>query len=272
MKIVVHFSLYFIVIIGLTSCNYNMYYPSMQNTPMFTESNQYIATISPRNVQGAISITNNLGICYDHSWNNYIFNLGDEKQPKYSRITYSDEFGINYYKNIKEKQFFNITGGFGFGKSSIVYGYFVGNPTWILEKFQSNFYKYYLQTGYTFIKEKINIEFSGRFTMNDYYNFSCFNEEDTIINTKDLAIYFEPAFTIKMKSKNELINFIIQTRISVFLTPQKLIGKYINEHMLQPYLTFGIQMKIWKGLFKPKEKNYKEKLTEEDIQNIINSK
>lgn len=201
--------LFFLLVILLSSCRSNEYIAPAVNAPIFTGKGQFEGSFligtNGFDLQLAYAPIYHLGIIASGSFKDSESPDDDTFQKRKS-----GEFGLGYFKKIKEKFAFEVYGGYGFGSMEGYYNKSVSidlniiNPTFHSEDYdKAEYRKYFIQPLFGYSSHIFEGGFTPRFTGVDM----------TIIdqNISQFIVFFEPAVVAKVGYKH--IKFIGQVGI-----------------------------------------------------------
>ena len=182
-----------LIAITLTSCT-SMYYPSLQNIPMFEQKGEVITTISANNYQFGYSFSNSLGMVANGFYTNPLMHLSvSDDWSLTSMHRYGIDGGICYFKKINKSISTEVIAGAGIGHSyyafhSSGYDYTVYKGDMNQSSYLS---RYYIQPDISFLK---HIILSTRFSYVDFFNTIENHPNYNTSNVKQTFI-FEPALS-----------------------------------------------------------------------------
>ncbi|MEI6347524.1 MAG: hypothetical protein WCP69_06225 [Bacteroidota bacterium] len=206
---------FFILMIGVTiisqSCNI-MYRPNMQNVPLLSEKNEVRATIGPTDFQGAFAVTDNLGIMVNGSLvNGQTQSNFDNFNSNYTTQVSKGsliEAGVGYYKPLNENALFEVYGGVGAGKNSIVSSEFSNGISFVNSSIYANSSRFFVQPSIGFSNDYVDFAFSTRFVLQKYSKIDTLGYTTTMLYNDDLLnidqpifAFLEPALTLRIGYK-----------------------------------------------------------------------
>lgn len=222
MKKTLYFAIIIAFLFALQSCEI-MYYPNMQNVPLFKEKNEVRASLSASNVQAAYSVTNNIGIMVNGQFGSRSWNTTSENPVKETKYEYSSnrlfaEGGVGYFMPVSTNGVFEIYGGAGAGKIDFKKEI---TETNYYEKYDlsANTMRFFIQPNIGYTNEVVDIAFSTRFAALKFYDLkNTFIKDDLIDNDindidKPLYTFIEPAVTVRFGWK--YIKFHTQVMMSL---------------------------------------------------------
>lgn len=214
MKKTLYFAIFIAFLFTLQSCEI-MYYPNMQNVPLFKEKKEIKVTGSISNLQAAYSVTDHIGVLANaqfgmNEWSadGITFNQNNDLVDADYKFTSSRNFyeaGIGYFKPVSTNGIFEIYGGAGmgfvkFGRESkeestgvVLNNYF----------FNANSTRFFIQPNIGYTNEVVDIAFSSRISGMKFSNIKTDFSEQTLIDNelksvnKPLFLFIEPAITVR---------------------------------------------------------------------------
>lgn len=205
----------FLVIILLISSCSPVYVPNARNAPLFTKAGEFQGSFQFLNgldVQGAVSVTNHIGLMGNFSYENRDStssnNFYDEDSYHYHRFF---EGGIGYYESVG-KWTFELFGGYGRGT-----GAGEGNFQWISTdgyRAKGKFDRYFIQPAFGLNKKTVHVAFVPRITLVDFKDFTDRNgikHKDNI----DPTFFFEPGVVGKINLLQNRFFFTFQAGVSI---------------------------------------------------------
>ena len=184
-----------IIILMLSQSCRPLYVPNAQNVPILKEKNDISVNIGFNDLQGAVAVSNNIGIMLNGYTNNIDlgFDWDDDEKTNRSFI----EAGAGYFTQLSGSSVFEIYGGAGLGSFSLEKSDSGG-------AYSANNSRFFIQPGISFSSNAIDLVISCRFVkygINDpdlsRYNTQGFFSKD-ISDAHNNSYYFaEPALTLK---------------------------------------------------------------------------
>jgi hypothetical protein len=211
-----------------TGCVPSYYAPNAQNVPVFSEKGQGNGTFSFQfgemtsgaNIQGALAVSNHIGIManYNHysGQESSLFDNSDYVRYKCNM----GELGIGYYYPFSGKFVFEAYGGIGGSRVNAEYSSWDGNGN---GKASIGTTSYFIQPSIGFYKKHVQLAFSSRFRLLDFRDFN-YSSGVGIETREDLSEldhltpqwFFEPAFTFRVGGK--IVKFQTQVGFSIITT------------------------------------------------------
>lgn len=206
----------FVQILGLSliaqSCNI-MYTPNMQNVPLLTEKNEVRATLGPFDYQAAYAVTENIGVMLNGQYHTRNTNTLDYEYGSKSLNNSKSaliEGGVGFTKKLSDYAVFEVYGGYGGGKNSILDTYTDYTTGSLLRKesFSATTNRFFLQPGIGFTNEYFDIAFSSRLMVLNYSNIDTLNYTTSMMVNQELLnidqepfVFIEPALTMRLGYK-----------------------------------------------------------------------
>lgn len=214
--------LLFSLSISMISCK-TMYMPSMQNVPMFEKKGELQATVAVHNIQAAYAISNRLGVIANSFFRNgNVFHMDDGNTSDYTADSFNYEIGIGTMFKSDSGSKLEVFAGYGHGSASLTY-YYDAPPPYRGWGGSSSFNKYFIQPGIISQTENLQLCFSMRLSLLDFYDFKDLQNNELNYAT---PIFIEPAITLNKQVG--FISFRGQIQFSIAGgSPGKNFGEYL---------------------------------------------
>lgn len=137
-----------------------------------------------------------------------------------SRKQYGGDLGLVFYKNIKNKNYFELATGYGYFNSQFHMKHSINQSLiffgpYYYQNINSTYHKLFLQPNYFISNNKNNLGFTLRFSASYFSNYNCtyvvstyngeYNNPPSEYSTSKfknkIGFTFEPMFTIRFKNK-----------------------------------------------------------------------
>lgn len=200
--------LFLMVLVALCSCA-PVYVPNLRNSPMFTKSGEFQASIQVGNGiegQSAFAVSEHFGVMTNFA---YIGQTDIEDEGDYLRHRFF-EAGAGYFLN-NDESFFEVFAGYGRGSSSTFDAFEFFGPQSVAAT--GKYERYFLQPAFGLNKDEFNIAFAPRFSMVDFYEFS--NEVTSTRIYEAPKFFLEPALIGRVNFANNRMFAIFQAGVSL---------------------------------------------------------
>lgn len=209
-----------------------VYIPNVHNAPLFRGAGEFQTSISfgeGLDAQGAVSITNHIGIMGNY---NYVSrNTSDTNDEDYVRHKFW-EAGLGYYENA-DKMSYEIFGGYGRGEGTSYGSYSWFGPTEL--NATGTYQRFFIQPSIGSNDNIFNWIVSTRISLVDFEKFTY---DNVVASYDNPVLFFEPAFTGRIHFGKSPIYSQFQTGFS-FTTQGDTVFDY------QPFqLSFGIGLRL----------------------------
>jgi len=186
-----------------------VYVPNVRNSPMFTKSSEFQASVQIGNgleVLSAYAITEHFGVMTNFS---YIDQSGVVDEEDFHRHHFF-EGGAGYFLN-NDESFFEVYAGYGRGKGTSYDVYELFGPQSVAAT--GRYERYFLQPAFGLNKGTMNVSFAPRFSMVDFYEFST-ELTSTSVQEKP-RMFFEPAIIGRANFANNHMFVTFQAGVSM---------------------------------------------------------
>lgn len=224
------------VALMLASCA-PVYVPNARNAPLFTKAGEFqgsVQFINGIDAQGAVAVTNNIGLMGNFSYANNKSPDPDDLDD-YHRHKFF-EGGIGYFQN-EGKWCYEIFAGYGRGEGSSYdeYDFWTnnGDPIMATGKFE----RYFIQPAFGLNKKVMHVAFVPRISLVDFNEFSSDDAVAPYIANDDPKVFLEPAVIGRVNLMN---NHMFLTFQGGFSIP---VSKTYYEHRVAHFST-GIGFRI----------------------------
>lgn len=214
------------------SCRPPLYIPNTTNVPTLKEKGDidasYTLGTNGHDLQGNYAITNNWGVMLNGSYGN----SKSDSSASFNRHEFI-EIGGGYTINLNEdklnenKVLFSAFGGYGFGSSSGLYAYSIGNSMYSHQT-NGTYTRAFIQPSIGYSTNNVDIFFTLRSTyvnvnkIKNELEQSLLNDEylddfGNLVKRKNSNIFYEPTLTIR--AGGEQVKGFLQFGFSKGLTP-----------------------------------------------------
>lgn len=195
------------VLILINSCS-SIYIPNVPNTPMLTQAGElhaggHISLKGNVSINSAYALGDHIGVLLGGS----LINSNTSKKEFKQNFV---EIGTGYFTTfgVDNKRILEVYGGYGKGKSDLVFKDRTLNGPVITETQSTSFDKYFMQVDYS-SKDKKNLNLlKHKFPLNygtalriSYANMNNFKVNGVVHQTED-NIFLEPVFYTRMRLNN----------------------------------------------------------------------
>jgi hypothetical protein len=195
-----------------TSACAPVYIPNVRNSPMFTKSGEFQASVQIGNgieAQSAMAVTEHFAVMANYL---YLDASNTENEEVYNRHRFF-EGAVGYFSN-KDDSFFEVFAGYGRGKGSTNDGFdFLGSDALVAT---GRYERYFIQPAFGLNKNVVNISFAPRISMVDFYEFS--TEVGRSVIHESPKFFFEPAVIGRANFANNHMYFVFQGGLSMGLS------------------------------------------------------
>lgn len=205
------------VALMLASCA-PVYVPNARNAPLLTRAGELQGSIQFGNgidAQGAVAVTNNIGLMGNFSYANNKSpdpnDLDDYHRHKFF------EGGIGYFQN-EGKWCYEIFAGYGKGEGSSydTYDFWISNNSPVMAT--GKFERYFIQPAFGLNKKVMHVAFVPRISIVDFTEFDSDDAIAPYIANDDPKIFFEPAVVGRVNLMNNHMFFTFQAGLSLATT------------------------------------------------------
>jgi len=218
-KLFNHHFAFLLIAISISSCSLLQYVPNGQNVPLFKEKGEVAANMALSTgeqyfgfeIQSAYSFTDHIGLQVNGMvWGGAEFSQG---------VLF--DIAPGYFFNVHENIVFEVYGGYG--KGNIMHTFkdafpqvinINGDPIFV------NYERYFIQPGIGYTMKNVDIAFSTRFNLMDYYGqkpvYAVPSDDPLFFNLKELDKFYtiDPALTLRFGWRHFKFQFQ-----SVYLIP-----------------------------------------------------
>jgi hypothetical protein len=201
MKLFIQLLIIAVLIAVFTSCATTLYTSNTINTPLLKRKGEFQLTATKNDAQGAVAITNRVGIIANGFYRNY----QNKTTKHYGQLV---ELGIGHYRStIDDHLIFENYFGLGYGKIYKEQEFTKADASTYIGSFRTNGTKIFMQPSVGFASKIFDLAFTPRISMVKYMNFSSDNypsnelENDYLTNnelTKLPYFLFDPAVTLRV--------------------------------------------------------------------------
>lgn len=197
----------------MTGCT-SVYVPNSRNSPMFRKAGELQGSLSFGNgldVQGAVAVTNHIGLTTNFSYENrhssQYSTTQDDDEYHYHRFL---EGGIGYFEN-QGKWCYEIYAGYGRGEGASYDNY----VWWSNQSVRATgkFDRYFIQPAFGMNKNIFHFSLVPRVSLVDFKEFS--SDASTFTINEDPKFFFEPAFMGRVNLMNNHLFLGFQVGFSV---------------------------------------------------------
>ena len=203
---------FFVLLLVASSCA-PVYVPNVRNSPLFSKAGEFQGSMQFGNgidLQGAVSVTNHIGVMANYSFaernkNNY--DSDDEMGYHYHNFF---EGGLGYYEN-QGNWCYEVFAGYGKGKGASYdeYDWWAGQS----ERATGEFERYFIQPAFGLNKKVMHVSFIPRISMVDFTSFS--NDVVSYPIEEDPVVFIEPAVAGKVNLMDNHFFFVFQAGFSI---------------------------------------------------------
>ncbi len=204
----------FILLLLVVSACSPVYVPNARNSPLFRKAGEFQGAIGFGNgldVQGAVSVSNHIGLMTNFSYANRHSNPYDidEDNDDYHYHKFF-EGGVGYYEN-QGQWCYEIFAGYGKGEGANydTYDWWGSNS----ERATGKFERFFIQPAFGLNKKIMHVSFVPRISIVDFKEFS--NDVSTFKIDDDPQVFFEPAVIGRVNLANNKLFFHFQTGFSI---------------------------------------------------------
>jgi hypothetical protein len=203
---------FFVLLLVASSCA-PVYVPNVRNSPLFSKAGEFQGSMQFGNgidLQGAVSVTNHIGVMANYSFaernkNNY--DSDDEMGYHYHKFL---EGGLGYYEN-QGNWCYEVFAGYGKGKGISYDEYeWWGAQS---ERATGEFERYFIQPAFGLNKKVMHVSFIPRISLVDFTTFS--NDIVSYPIEADPVVFIEPAVAGKVNLMDNHFFFIFQAGFSI---------------------------------------------------------
>jgi hypothetical protein len=210
-----------------------VYIPNAHSTPLFRRAGEFQTAIhigQGIDAQGAVSITNHIGVMGGYNYVNR--NTSDTNDDKYVKHSFW-EAAVGYYGN-ENKISYEFFGGYGRGEGTSHAKYAWFGPTELTAT--GTYQRFFIQPSIGTNHNIFNWIVSTRMSLVDFEKFAY---DNTVVDYNNPVVFFEPAFTGRVYfGRGSPIYSQFQTAFS-FTTQGETVFDY------QPFqLSFGIGLRL----------------------------
>jgi hypothetical protein len=220
-----------IALLAVSACA-PVYVPNVRNSPMFTKSGEFQASVQIGNgleVQSAFAITNHFAVMTNYL---YVDQAGFDDEEDFHRHKFF-EGGLGYFGN-KDDSFFEVFAGYGKGKGSSYESYeFFGSQSLMAT---GEYDRFFIQPAFGLNKSDVQFSFAPRFSLVDFYKFS--NEIGSTEIHEQPKFFFEPAIVGKANFANNHMFVVFQAGASLGMSE----NVYFDRRTFQ--LSAGLGMRL----------------------------
>jgi len=199
-----------ILFIG-TSCA-PVYVPNARNSPLFTRAGEFQSSIQFGNgldLQGAVSVTNHIGLMANYSY-------GDRKGDPYDTDHLDDyhhhklfEGALGYYEN-QGNWCYEVFAGYGRGEGASYDTYsWWGSQA---ERATGKYERYFIQPAFGLNKKIMHVSFVPRISLVNFTEFT--NDVVSYPVDNDLRVFIEPAVIGRVNLMENHMFFVFQAGVS----------------------------------------------------------
>ena len=200
-----------LILVVATSCA-PVYVPNARNSPLFTQAGEFQGSMQVGNgldLQGAVSITNHIGLMANYSYADRNTSTYD---PDYEDNYHHHKFfegGIGYYEN-DGNWCYEVFAGYGRGEGASFDEYeWWGSQT---GRATGKFERYFIQPAFGLNKKVMHVSFVPRISIVDFSEFT--NDIVTYPIDENPSVFIEPAVIGKVNLMDNHLFFIFQAGFS----------------------------------------------------------
>jgi len=203
---------FFVLLIVASSCA-PVYVPNVRNSPLFTKAGEFQGSMQFGNgldVQGAVSVTNHIGVMANYSYGNRKKNNYDPDDESGYHYHKFFEGGLGYYEN-QGNWCYEIFAGYGKGEGASYdqYDWWDGQT----ERATGQFQRYFIQPAFGLNKKIMGVSFIPRVSLVDFTSFS--NDVVSYPIEDDPVVFIEPAVAGKVNLMENHFFFTFQAGFSI---------------------------------------------------------
>lgn len=202
-----------VILTIMTGCS-PLYVPNSRNSPMFRKAGEFQGSISFGNgldVQGAVAVSNHIGIMANYSYADYY-------SSNYTTNSMEDEFhyhnflegGVGYFEN-QGSWCYEIFAGYGKGEGSNYDSYVWWNNQNV--RATGKYDRIFIQPAFGMNKKIFHMSIVPRISIVDFKEFSSDVSSFTI--DESARFFFEPAFLGRVNLMNNHLFLAFQAGFSV---------------------------------------------------------
>lgn len=189
-----------------------VYVPNVRNSPLFSKAGEFQGSVQFGNgldLQGAISVTNHIGVMANYSFaerNKDNYDPDDEFGYHHHKFF---EGGLGYYEN-QGNWCYEIFAGYGKGEGGSYdeYAWWVGQS----ERATGEYQRFFIQPAFGINKKIMHVSFIPRISLVDFTSFS--NDILTYPVDENPTVFIEPAVAGKVNLMENHFFFVFQAGFS----------------------------------------------------------
>lgn len=223
------------LVLLLASCA-PVYVPNLRNSPMFVSGGEFQGTVQLGNgfdAQGALSITNNIGVMGNFSYANRT-DIDNVDQYHYHKLF---EGGIGYFKN-SGMTCFEIFAGYGKGEGSGYDKFTIFGTTEDIRA-KGTFERYFIQPAIGLNKKMMNVSFVSRVSFVNMNQFSDLSNSVAVADNRT-AVFLEPGVVGRLNFADRHMFFTFQGGTSLRVSDGQ--SSSWNHRPFQMGLGMGIRI------------------------------
>jgi len=200
-----------LIVLVASSCA-PVYVPNARNSPLFTKAGEFQSSMQFGNgldLQGAVSVTNHIGLMANYSFadrNNNSYDPDNQDGYHYHKFF---EGGLGYYEN-EGSWCYEIFAGYGKGEGASDDAYeWWGSQT---ARATGKFERYFIQPAFGLNKKTMHVSFVPRISIVDFKEFS--NDLVTYPVNDNPVVFIEPAVIGRVNLMDNHLFFVFQAGFS----------------------------------------------------------
>jgi hypothetical protein len=203
---------FFVLLLVASSCA-PVYVPNVRNSPLFTKAGEFQGSMQLGNgldLQGAVSVTNHIGVMANYSYGERNKNQYDPENDNGYHYHRFFEGGLGYYEN-QGNWCYEIFAGYGKGEGASYDEYeWWGSYT---ERATGKYQRYFIQPAFGLNKKIMHVSFIPRISLVDFTEFS--NDVISYPIDEDPTVFIEPAVAGKVNLMENHFFFTFQAGVSI---------------------------------------------------------